>query len=185
MSEPSPTIPTGHALWQKAATFAATYHQGQSRKGKNPFDDEQRTPYIAHPFRVTMTIRCVFGCDDPIILAAALLHDTIEDTSADYDDLLEHFGSEVADLVATLTKDQRMPEGAREQAYHDQLAAGSWKARMIKLADVYDNVNDCASLSEAKQVKAVGKAKQAIAISEGDAELETAIASVAALLSAK
>src|SRR5688500_19144302 len=95
--------------WQRAASFAARFHQGQLRK-------DGTTPYIAHPFRVAMTVRDVFGVDDPIALAAALLHDVIEDTTADYDDLEREFGAEVARVVAALTKDMRLPEAARETA---------------------------------------------------------------------
>ena len=51
-------------LWRDAAGFAAEKHAGQFRK-------DSRTPYIAHPFRVAMTVRHVFGVDDPIALAAA------------------------------------------------------------------------------------------------------------------
>ena len=51
-------------------------HAGQVRK-------DGRTPYVAHCFRVTMTVRDVFGCTDPVCLCAALLHDTIEDTGVD------------------------------------------------------------------------------------------------------
>ena len=70
--------------WQKAASFAARAHDGQKRK-------DGRTPYVAHPYRVAMVIRHVFGCEDETILAAALLHDVIEDTTVDYDDVAEAF----------------------------------------------------------------------------------------------
>ena len=123
-------------LWRKAAGFAARKHAGQFRK-------DRQTPYIAHPFRVAMTVRHTFASNDPVALAAALLHDVIEDTTADYDDLDEAFGREVADVVAALTKDMRMREEAREEAYDVQLKAAPWQARLVKLADVYDNLVDC------------------------------------------
>jgi guanosine-3',5'-bis(diphosphate) 3'-pyrophosphohydrolase len=109
---------TRKLLWPKAASFAARYHQNQMRK-------DGKTPYIAHPFRVAMTVRDVFGVDDPVALAAALLHDVIEDTTADYDDLDREFGSEVARVVASLTKDMRLPEKEREAAYDRQLATAA------------------------------------------------------------
>ena len=81
-------------LWQRAASFAARAHAGQVRK-------DGVTPYFAHPVRVAMIVREVFGCDDEVALAAAFLHDTIEDTRTDYDDLLGAFGPRVADCVGT------------------------------------------------------------------------------------
>ncbi|MCL4222681.1 MAG: HD domain-containing protein [Phycisphaerales bacterium] len=122
-------------LWQRAASFAARAHAGGLRK-------DGCTPYVAHPFRVAMTVRHVFGCDDDVAIAAALLHDTIEDTATDYDEIHEHFGARVADCVAALTKNKSLPEGEREAAYDAHLARGPWQARLVKLADVYDNTID-------------------------------------------
>ena len=123
-------------LWQKAAAFAARAHRNQVRK------DGPGTPYFSHPARVAMTLAVRFGCDDETVLAAAFLHDVIEDTTADYDDLIEHFDKEVADIVACLSKDPRVIEPQRERQYDKQLANGPWQARLVKLADVYDNLAD-------------------------------------------
>ena len=82
-------------LWQEACAFAARAHRNQIRK-------DGRTPYIAHPMRVAMTIRHVFGCEDEHAICAGLLHDTIEDTTTDYDDLLGQFGREVAEIVSAI-----------------------------------------------------------------------------------
>ncbi len=122
-------------MWQSAASFAARAHRHQLRK-------DRKTPYVAHVYRVAMTIRDVFGCDDDATLAAALLHDTIEDTPTDFDDIDKRFGREVAELVAALTKDMRLVEPERERAYDEQLERASWKAKLIKLADTYDNLSD-------------------------------------------
>jgi guanosine-3',5'-bis(diphosphate) 3'-pyrophosphohydrolase len=122
-------------LWQQAAAFAARAHRNQVRK-------DGVTPYVSHPVRVTMTVALVFGETDEHLLAAALLHDTIEDTATDYDELLETFGSTVADAVAAMSKDMRLIEPKREAAYDEQLANGPWQGRMIKLGDVYDNLMD-------------------------------------------
>ncbi len=130
-------------LWQAAASFAARSHQHQTRK-------DGRTPYVAHPFRVAMTVRDVFACDDPTALAAALLHDVIEDTGADYDDLAEQFSPVVADVVAALTKNMALPEHQREIEYDRRLAQAPWQARLIKLADCYDNYSDRISILKAK-----------------------------------
>src|SRR2546430_1073016 len=102
-------------LFQEAAAFAARAHRHQTRK-------DGKTPYVSHLVRVALTVTQVFGCDDPIVLAAALLHDTIEDTTTDYDDLVERFGREAADCVAALTKNMSLPEKEREREYDHRLA---------------------------------------------------------------
>ena len=127
---------TERKRWHQAASLAARAHLHQPRK------DELKTPYFSHPARVALTVAIHFGCDDETVLAAALLHDVIEDTTVDYDDILKDFGCEVADIVACLSKDPRVVEEEREQLYHKRLAAGPWQARLVKLADVYDNLAD-------------------------------------------
>ena len=127
---------TATPMWQHAASLAARAHRHQVRK------DKLKTPYFSHPARVAMTVAVRFGCNDETTLAAAFLHDVIEDTTTDYDNLFEHFGPEVADIVACLSKDPRVVELERERLYDEQLAAGPWQARLVKLADVYDNLAD-------------------------------------------
>lgn len=126
---------TSRPLWLDAANFAARAHQ-------HDFRNDEQTPYVAHPVRVAMIIAVEFGFTDESILAAALLHDTIEDCDVDYDEILEQFGPEVAEYVAVMSKDMRMVEPERERAYDRQLADGPWQARLIKLADTYDNLVD-------------------------------------------
>lgn len=128
---------TGHPgdLWQRAASFAARAHEHQRRK-------DGRTPYVAHPFRVALTVALVFGETDEEAIAAALLHDVIEDGETDFDEIADEFGERVARVVAALSKDARLPEAEREPAYDDQLARADWRARLIKLGDVYDNMSD-------------------------------------------
>lgn len=126
---------TSGTLWRDAAAFAARKHSGQLRR-------DGRTPYFAHVVRVAMTVSETFGCHDEETLAAALLHDLIEDTTTDYDDILERFGQSVADMVASLTKNMWMPEAAREKDYDARIAQADWRVRLIKLADAYDNLLD-------------------------------------------
>ncbi|MBS0186446.1 MAG: bifunctional (p)ppGpp synthetase/guanosine-3',5'-bis(diphosphate) 3'-pyrophosphohydrolase [Planctomycetes bacterium] len=124
-----------NALWREAAAYAARKHSAQFRR-------DGRTPYFAHVVRVAMTISEVFDCHDEQTLAAALLHDLIEDTTTDYEDILERFGSDVADMVAALTKNMALPEPRREKMYDQQIAAADWRVRLVKLADTYDNLID-------------------------------------------
>jgi guanosine-3',5'-bis(diphosphate) 3'-pyrophosphohydrolase len=144
-----PADPT--ALLFEAVSFAARAHRHQVRK-------DRETPYAAHPFRVCLVARHVFGVEDPRVLTAAVLHDTIEDTTTDYDDLLERFGPDVAGWVAALTKDMRMEEGPREAEYLRALAAGGWPVAVCKLADIYDNLADVRCLTPASQARAVRRA---------------------------
>lgn len=130
----------------RAAAFAARAHKHQFRKDKE-------TPYVSHVFRVCLVVRHVFGFDDPKMLAAALLHDTIEDTNTDFDDVLDAFGPDVAKWVAALTKDMRLEDEPREVEYCRTLAAAPWQVKACKLADIYDNLGDCQSFSIEKRRK--------------------------------
>jgi guanosine-3',5'-bis(diphosphate) 3'-pyrophosphohydrolase len=158
--------PAAQGLWQHAVSFAARRHAGQFRK-------DGVTPYAAHPFRVAFTVRHVFGEDDPLALCAALLHDTIEDTTADYDELAEEFSDEIARAVACLTKDKRLPERARERAFYEQLAAACWQVRLVKLADAYDNLWD-AQCSGIALNKTLRKAQRTCKLAQGDKRLKRA-----------
>lgn len=156
---------TATDIWMRAASFAAWKHRHQVRK-------DGKTPYIAHPFRVAMIVRDTFGCTDAEVLAAALLHDTIEDTQTDFDELHKHFGERVALLVATLTKNMSLPSAHREEHYDRQLAAGPWEARLIKLADVLDNTVDASTTAMVE--KANGLVRRVLALTESDAPLAAA-----------
>lgn len=136
-----------------AIAFAARAHRHQIRK-------DGLTPYVSHVFRVAMVVRQVFGCNDPRILTAAVLHDTIEDTPTDYDEIVERFGPDVADWVAALTKDMRLPEAEREAAYLRQLLAAGWPVALCKLADIYDNLGDSTGLSPRARRRVAARSRQ-------------------------
>jgi len=135
----------------EAASFAARAHREQRRK-------DGLTPYVSHPFRVCLIVRELFGFDDPHMLMAALLHDVIEDTSSDFEDVAEAFGTEVAQWAATLSKDKRLPEEQREQAYLQALCAAPWQVQVCKLADVLDNLTDSAKLASDRRGHSVERA---------------------------
>jgi guanosine-3',5'-bis(diphosphate) 3'-pyrophosphohydrolase len=121
----------------EAIAFAARAHRHHLRK-------DGQTPYVSHVFRVCLIVRHLFGVDDPDALTAAVLHDTIEDTTTDFDDIAEHFGRRVAEWVALLSKDKRRVDEEREQEYVDGLRRACWQVRVCKLADIYDNLTDMA-----------------------------------------
>jgi (p)ppGpp synthase/HD superfamily hydrolase len=138
---------------QQAASFAARAHEGHVRK-------DDMTPYASHPFRVCLIVRQLFGFDDPRMLCAALLHDTVEDTKTDFDDLAEKFSPEVAEWVGLLTKDKRLPDTKREKAYVKALQGAPWQVQVCKLADIYDNLSDLAAMPAEKREKSLERAQQ-------------------------
>ncbi len=110
------------SLVEKAILFATSAHAGVTRKGKT-------RAYILHPLEA-MTI--VGGMtDDEELLAAAVLHDTIEDTAVTLGDLEREFGSRVAAIVASESEDKR-----RESA-----PAETWQARKQETIDHLQNAN--------------------------------------------
>ncbi|MHC4127708.1 MAG: HD domain-containing protein [Planctomycetota bacterium] len=152
--------------WHEAASMAARAHRNQLRKDK-------RTPYFSHPVRVALTVAVKFNCTDEKVLAAALLHDVLEDTRVDYDDLLERFGPEIAGIVAALSKDTRLVEPERERRYYDELADAPWRARLIKLADVYDNLSD--ATGDAIREKVLSAAANTLRIAGDEPALQEAV----------
>ena len=140
----------GHAQVLEAAAFAARAHAGQFRK-------DGETPYVSHVFRVCLTLTNVFGVHDSQVLMAALLHDTVEDTKTDFDDLEDQFGPEVAQWVAFLSKDKRLQEREREKAYLKQLSKAPWQVRACKLADIFDNLVDMDKLPAGARPHTLGR----------------------------
>lgn len=137
----------------QAISFAARKHAGQLRK-------DGCTPYVAHPMRVLTILIGAFQIDDPEVLAAAVLHDTIENTMTDRDELEEAFGPRVAEMVALLSKDERLMEDEREQVYYQTLADACIEVRLCKLADLYDNLVEAASLPPALRNKTIRRGQQ-------------------------
>lgn len=179
------TTPSPERLWQDAAAFACRAHRHQVRK-------DGRTPYVSHCFRVALTVRHVFACEDEAALAIAILHDTIEDTHTDYDDLLANFGPEVADGVAALTKNMALPEFAREEEYDRRLAQSDWRSKLVKLADAFDNYCDQfespSQSPENRRRDTTSKCRRAIRLASPHAEqvpeIARAIAAVEELIGA-
>lgn len=124
-----------HGDWSlvcRAAMMAADAHEGHGRKNGSP--------YIQHPARVATLLAWAGG--DEALMAAGFLHDVIEDTPVDYDDILEACGEDVADWVSLMTKNMGLREDIREPAYVKQLIDGAWQGRAVKLADQIDNWQD-------------------------------------------
>jgi guanosine-3',5'-bis(diphosphate) 3'-pyrophosphohydrolase len=121
---------------QKASLFAAQAHSGQRRK----YTGE---PYFAHLTSVAQ-IAVRAGADEATV-AAAYLHDTLEDTSTTYEQLVAEFGREVADLVVELTNVYsskaypHLNRRTRKALEAQRLAQISPRAKLVKRADIEDN----------------------------------------------
>lgn len=120
---------------EKARVFATAAHAavGQLRKYTNE-------PYIVHPFEVAMTVKQVGGT--PEMIAAAYLHDTVEDTHVTHETIEREFGPEVAEMVFFLTDVSKPEMGnrARRKAIdREHIAKADAKVQTIKLADIIAN----------------------------------------------
>ncbi len=125
-----------HVLILRAADFAARRHRGQRRK------DEDSSPYINHPLRVARLLAEVGGVDDPEIIAAALLHDTVEDTATVPEDIARAFGERVRDLVLEVSDDTSLSARDRKRAQIEHAPCLSPGAALIKLGDKISNIRD-------------------------------------------
>jgi guanosine-3',5'-bis(diphosphate) 3'-pyrophosphohydrolase len=134
MPETRPTTETAQVL--KALHFAAQKHCDQRRKGSDA------SPYINHPIAVAELLSDVGGVTDPVVLIAALLHDTIEDTGTRGEELEEHFGAAVRALVEEVTDDKSLPKAERKQQQIEHTLHLSHNAKLIKLGDKISNVLD-------------------------------------------
>jgi guanosine-3',5'-bis(diphosphate) 3'-pyrophosphohydrolase len=124
-----------YTLYAKAIVFACEQHRGQKR-----IEADGEVDYIIHPLRVAEHLRRLAGIDDVVILCAAVLHDTIEDSGTRYDELADAFGDRVARIVAELTNDSRLPKTERHEDMIRRAATMSPDAKLIKLSDRYDNM---------------------------------------------
>ena len=133
----------------KAKSFARKKHKHQLRKDK-------KTPYWHHLRQVVQNLQKL-GIKNQDVLAAGWLHDTIEDTDTDFDDIKELFGKKTAQIVAQVTKDTRIPQKQREKNYLTQLKKASWEAKVVKLCDILANIADMenSGFSKSKKVKQV------------------------------
>jgi GTP diphosphokinase / guanosine-3',5'-bis(diphosphate) 3'-diphosphatase len=128
----------GFAIVVEALSFAAHKHRDQRRK------DRDASPYINHPIALMRVLSLEAGIQAPRVLSAALLHDTVEDTQTTPEELAEHFGPDVRDLVMEVTDDKRLPKAERKRRQVLRAGGASLEARLIKLADKVSNLRDMA-----------------------------------------
>lgn len=128
--------PAGLAGLLSALRFAADKHRDQRRKGACA------SPYINHPIEVAELLARVGRVTDPVLLQAAVLHDTLEDTQTTAKELDRHFGSNVRRLVEEVTDDKTLEKKERKRLQIEHAPSLSAAARLIKLADKICNVRD-------------------------------------------
>ena len=110
-------------IFDEAIVFACERHSGQTRKITG-------APYILHPIEVATIVGTMTA--DREALAAAVLHDTVEDTPTTIEEIEEKFGSNISALVATETEDKR----------HDRPAAETWRIRKEESLEELNSVQD-------------------------------------------
>ncbi len=121
-----------------AAAFAADKHRRQRRK------DAEATPYINHPLALATILAREGGVADAEVIAAALLHDTVEDTETTPAEIAARFGAGVAEIVAEVTDDKALPKQERKARQVTHAAQASPGAKLVKLADKIANLRDLA-----------------------------------------
>ena len=126
----------------KALAFATKAHKGQYRTGGEE--------YIVHPIRVAENVKKYKESSElDMLIAAAYLHDTIEDTSTTHYDIVKEFGPGIASIVLELTTDEDMKKELGKKRYLQiKLKNMSSWALVIKLCDRLDNVSDMKKCSE-------------------------------------
>ena len=134
----------GVGLILRALEFAAHKHRDQRRK------DAQASPYINHPIALANVLVRDGGIDDPVVIAAALLHDTVEDTQTTPQELRQAFGDKVAGIVEEVTDDKNLLKAERKRLQVEHAATISPEAKLVKLADKICNVRDVALHPPAK-----------------------------------
>ena len=165
-------------LIARATLFADQAHDGQLRKFSG-------LPYISHPMEVMQIVRGV--CNDDDVLAAAVLHDVIEDCGVTYTDLMLEFNENIAHLVYQVTNAADDEDGDRiVRAYINRhvMANASADAQTIKLADIISNLSGIDLALECDPAWAKMYLEEKVdminVLTRGDATLKKRAASLAA-----
>ncbi len=118
----------------KAFDFAARKHAGQKRKGSGG------QPYVNHLAEVAHLIAQATAGDDGELIAAALLHDVVEDQDVTIEELSSEFGPDVASLVREVTDDKSIPAAERKRRQVESTPHKSDRAKLLKIADKLSNL---------------------------------------------
>jgi len=118
-------------LVEKALRIALLAHKNQVRKGDG-------TPYIVHPIMVALKLAKYSFPDE--VVAAALVHDVLEDTDFSQGKLEEELGKEVLDIVLSVTNDASLSWEEKKKKYVETVRNGSDGAKAVSLADKIHNL---------------------------------------------
>jgi len=118
----------------RAARFASVRHVQQKRKGA------AGEPYFNHLIEVADLVARSLSAPDANLVAAALLHDVVEDTATAPEEVLAEFGADIAALVAEVTDDKALPRARRKELQVEHAPHISARAQAIKIADKISNV---------------------------------------------
>jgi len=133
---PSP-VPGDHQLVLRAVKFAVYWHGNQRRRYTNE-------PYVNHLLSVAYLV--AGRTTDPHIIAAAVLHDILEDTPVSRHELKDNFGARILEMVEMLTDVPCTPGGlnraARQFLDRERIAKAGPEVQLIKGCDMYDNLED-------------------------------------------
>lgn len=145
-------LPAHNNLIQDVLAFAEKAHTGQAR------DDGH--PYVIHPIRVARTLLEEMGERDVNSIAAALLHDVVEDTSVRLEEIQQQFGPQIAQLVDSVTRPRANTETEEDKLTskpknYQKILTSSSETIRIKAADILDNMRSWAAAEEV--VRANGK----------------------------
>lgn len=121
-----------------AAHFAAKKHANQRRK------NIEETPYINHPLEVAQLLANTGGITDEDILSAALLHDTLEDTFTEKEEIRSEFGPVVLGYVLEVTDDKSLLKAERKRRKVEHAGTLSYGAKLVSLGDRIANLRSVA-----------------------------------------
>lgn len=125
--------PLETTFFDKAVKFAVEAHQGTERRGKG-------YPYIVHPMEAAAIVATI--SNDQELLAAAILHDTVEDTDVTIEQIREEFGDRVAELVQheTAPLDENMTWREKKTVQVHQLVSAPNDSKVVALGDKLSNM---------------------------------------------
>jgi (p)ppGpp synthase/HD superfamily hydrolase len=119
------------SLVEKAALIAFVGHAGQVRK-------DGGSPYVVHPYMAALKL-AAHGFEDRV-LAAALVHDVLEDTQVTPEQLEQLLGRDVVDIVRSLTEDKALPWETRKERYIEAIRVASDEVKAVSTADKIHNL---------------------------------------------
>ena len=155
------TVEEDLELVKSAELLAKKKHSGMMRKNG--------VAYSKHLEDVVNRLKSL-GVVDEELLCTGWLQDVIEHTDTSFDDLFEKFGTRIAVLVLSLSKDNSLPKKPREQIYVKQLKEASIDAKLIKLCDISANLSDLKNYdaSRSKKLRSVRQIRKYFVVIKND-----------------